>query len=79
MLRRFAPPWTIEDIGDAFKMRDAKGQALAFVHCRDVSGMSHGLLNKGDAGRSQKILPSSKAPKEMIQGGASAHLRKPSR
>jgi hypothetical protein len=29
--RRFPPPWSIEDIGAAFVVKDANGQKLAYV------------------------------------------------
>jgi hypothetical protein len=30
--RRFPPPWTIEDNGAAFIVKDASGQALAYAY-----------------------------------------------
>jgi hypothetical protein len=30
--RRFPPPWTVEDIGAAFVVRDQSGQQLAYVY-----------------------------------------------
>jgi hypothetical protein len=30
-LRRFPPPWSVEDIGAAFVVRDQNGQALSYV------------------------------------------------
>jgi hypothetical protein len=33
--RRFPPPWTVEETGPRFIVRDANGQALAFVYCED--------------------------------------------
>jgi hypothetical protein len=29
--RRFPPPWTVEDIGTAFVVRDNNGQELAYL------------------------------------------------
>ncbi len=41
--RRFPPPWTIEEPNpklqrQCFIVRDADGQALAFVYCEDEPG-----------------------------------------
>ena len=33
--RRFPPPWSIEETAPCFIVRDANGQALAFVYCED--------------------------------------------
>ena len=33
--RRFPPPWTIDDNGACFIVRDANGQALAYVYYED--------------------------------------------
>jgi hypothetical protein len=30
--RHFPPPWTVEDIGVAFKVCDSAGQRLAYVY-----------------------------------------------
>jgi len=29
--RRFPPPWSVEDIGAAFVVKDSAGQQLAFI------------------------------------------------
>jgi hypothetical protein len=36
--RRFPPPWTAEDNGACFIVRDHKGQALAYVYYEDEPG-----------------------------------------
>ena len=37
--RRFPPPWTVEDKNDAcFIVRDANGQAVAYVYFEDEPG-----------------------------------------
>ena len=36
--RRFPPPWSVEDIGAAFKVCDSTGQALAYVYFEDEPG-----------------------------------------
>jgi hypothetical protein len=33
--RRFPPPWTIDEQTESFIVRDAKGQALAYVYFED--------------------------------------------
>jgi hypothetical protein len=32
--RRFPPPWTAEKMPDGYAVRDANGQALAYVYSR---------------------------------------------
>jgi len=41
-MRRFAPPWTVEQIPGGFKVLDANGQSLAYVYGRET---------KADAGK----------------------------
>jgi hypothetical protein len=36
--RHFPPPWTIEDNGTAFIVKDASGQALAYVYYEHEGG-----------------------------------------
>jgi hypothetical protein len=36
--RRFPPPWTVEDIGAAFVVKDCTGQRLAYVYFEDEPG-----------------------------------------
>jgi hypothetical protein len=36
--RRFPPPWTVEDIGAAFVVKDSTGQQLAYVYFEDEPG-----------------------------------------
>jgi hypothetical protein len=35
MMRRFLPPWTVEQIPGGFKVLDANGQSLAYVYGRE--------------------------------------------
>jgi hypothetical protein len=51
--RRFPPPWSVEDIGAAFKVCDSTGQALAYVYFEDEPGRRSAakLLSKDEARR----------------------------
>jgi hypothetical protein len=33
--RRFPPPWSVDDIGAAFVVKDSNGQQLAYVYYED--------------------------------------------
>jgi hypothetical protein len=37
-LRRFPPPWSVEETDACFIVRDRNGQALAYVYCEDEPG-----------------------------------------
>ena len=41
--RRFPPPWTVEELDACFVVRDANGQALAYVYCEEAAAK---LLSK---------------------------------
>jgi len=36
--RRFPPPWSVEDIGVAFKVSDSTGQRLAYFYFEEEPG-----------------------------------------
>jgi len=36
--RRFPPPWSVEDIGAAFVVKDSGGQKLAYVYYEEEPG-----------------------------------------
>jgi hypothetical protein len=37
--RRFPPPWTVEDIGAAFVVKDSSGQKLGYFYYEEEPGM----------------------------------------
>jgi hypothetical protein len=51
--RSFPPPWSIEDIGVAFKVCDSTGQRLAYVYFEEEPGrrLAANLLSKDEARR----------------------------
>jgi K+/H+ antiporter YhaU regulatory subunit KhtT len=53
--RRFPPPWSVEEHpgGESFIIRDAKGQALAYVYFEDETArqMSMKRLTRDEARR----------------------------
>ena len=44
--RRFPPPWTVKESDACFVVRDANGQALAYVYCEEAAAK---LLSKDEA------------------------------
>ena len=52
--RRFPPPWTVEDKNDAcFIVRDANGQAVAYVYYEEEPGRrsAENLMTRDEARR----------------------------
>jgi hypothetical protein len=51
--RRFPPPWTVEDIGAAFVVKDSGGQQLAYIYYEEEPGRRSAakLLSKDEARR----------------------------
>jgi hypothetical protein len=69
--RRFPPPWTTEDNGACFIVRDANGQALAYVYYENESGRraAASLLTYDEARRIAANI--AKIP-EYRRGGATS-------
>ena len=51
--RRFPPPWTVEDIGAAFVVKDSGGQKLAYIYYEEEPGQRSAakMLSKDEARR----------------------------
>ena len=52
-MRRFPPPWTVEQIPGGLKVVDANGQSLAYVYSRENPDDAHiaGVLTEDEARR----------------------------
>ena len=51
--RRFPPPWTVEDIGAAFVVKDSADQQVAYIYYEEKPGRRSAakLLSKDEARR----------------------------
>ncbi len=51
--RPFPPPWSVEDVGTAFVIKDSNGQKLAYVHFEEEPGRRSAakLLTKDEVRR----------------------------
>jgi hypothetical protein len=51
--RRFPPPWSVEDIGAAFVVKDNGPQKLTYVYYEEEPGrrLTAKMLNRGEARR----------------------------
>ncbi len=52
-MRRFPPPWSVEDIDAAFVVKDSAGQKLAYVYYEEEPGRRSAakLLSRDEARR----------------------------
>jgi hypothetical protein len=80
--RRFPPPWSIEETDACFIVRDANGQALAYVYFEgelDRRSAAH-LLTRDEARRiAANIGQAAGAAAALANRGAQAALQKPQR
>jgi len=69
--RRFPPPWSVEETHACFTVRDADGQALAYIYFEDEAGRRAAakLLTHDEARRIATNI--AKLP-YLLQGGAQA-------
>ena len=69
--RRFPPPWSVDETHACFTVRDANGQALAYVYFEDESGRRAAakLLTHDEARRIATNI--AKLP-YLLQGGPRA-------
>ena len=53
MLRRFPPPWSVEELGACYVVRDHNGQQLAYVYFEEEPGRRSAakVLTKDEARR----------------------------
>jgi hypothetical protein len=53
MVRRFPPPWSVEENAESFTVRDATGQALGYFYFEDEPGRRSAakLLSKDETRR----------------------------
>jgi hypothetical protein len=56
-LRRFPPPWSVEELDACFVVRDVNGEVLAYVYCEEAAAK---LLSKDEARRIAVNAPLSK-------------------
>ena len=65
--RRFPPPWSIEDIGAAFVVKDSAGQKLACVYFEEEPGRRSAA----------KMLSKDEAKRIAVNFANSRHRRRP--
>jgi hypothetical protein len=50
-IRRFPPPWTVEQIRGGYKVKDAHGQSLAYIYGRETRADTAHVLTMDEARR----------------------------
>jgi hypothetical protein len=70
--RRFPPPWTVEDIGACFIVKDSTGQKLAAVYYAEEPGRRSAakLLTKDEPRRSEHCEAAGAVAALRAPGGA---------
>ena len=53
MARRFPPPWSVEPIAGGYVVKDASGQAIAYVYGRKSRAEADTALKCGDHDRAR--------------------------
>ena len=73
--RRFPPPWSAEDSGAAFVVKDSAGQKLAYVYYENEPGRRSAakLLSKDEARRIAMNV--ARLPNLIFLGRMKKHLR----
>ena len=73
--RRFPPPWSVEETAPCFIVRDANGQALAFVYCEDEPGRraNDNLSSIAQSQRSGPQLPSGSTGRKSCKQSTQLH------
>jgi hypothetical protein len=77
--RRFPPPWRADKISGGYVVRDANGQALAYIYSRDseAEAMQAKVLTKDEARRVVRaLLESGHKSVDQVNGAGLRPLRR---